>query len=90
MKKLHSEWFPIDYPQSFFDRMSEKNTITIGCFYKIVLSDGDSDHEEFKSGTGSEENSASVMIGCIFSRVDQENERNSSILTHIDASRWNS
>ena len=74
MKQLHAEWFPIDYPQTFFDRMSLNNFITIGCFYKIAL--------PFEEASGTQESSNNegqierVMIGCIFSRVETENERN--------------
>ena len=35
MKDLHEEWFPIEYPQSFFDRMLRDNVIAIGCFYEV-------------------------------------------------------
>lgn len=37
MKKLHAEWFPVDYPQKFYDKMERANVIAIGCFYKIEL-----------------------------------------------------
>ena len=35
MKELHAEWFPIDYPQEFFDRMRNPNVIALGCFYNV-------------------------------------------------------
>ena len=30
---LHKEWFPIDYPESYFLQMKQKRIIAIGCFY---------------------------------------------------------
>ena len=37
MKVLHKEWFPINYPQKFFDKIVKTNVIAIGCFYQVPL-----------------------------------------------------
>ena len=63
MKLLHAEWFPIDYPQEFYDRMKSNRVIAIGCFYKVKVSsiEGHDDAEEL------------VLIGVIFSKIELEN-----------------
>ena len=78
MKALHSEWFPIDYPQEFFDRMKKSNVIAIGCFYQVELTSESSSAIDANSGY------ELVLIGCIFSKVETENGRNESLLEHID------
>ena len=89
MKTLHAEWFPITYPQSFFDRMAKNNVIAFGCFYRVELpalegQDPFSDSIDLRYAPITE----LIMIGCIFSRVESENIRNQSLLTQIDAPRW--
>ena len=34
VKALHEEWFPLDYPQTFYDRVFKVNVIAVGCFVK--------------------------------------------------------
>ena len=80
MKALHKEWFPIDYPQEFFDRMRNNNVIAIGCFYKIKIpeqEDGTSVSEEL------------ILIGAIFSKIERENDRNEVMIEFMDEPRWN-
>jgi hypothetical protein len=33
VKQLHKEWFPIDYPPEYFDRMSQPHIVSLGAFY---------------------------------------------------------
>ena len=37
MKQLHKEWFPIDYPQKFFEKVRKTEVIAIGCFYQVPV-----------------------------------------------------
>ena len=30
---LHKEWFPIDYPPEYFDRLNQPHIIALGAFY---------------------------------------------------------
>jgi ribosomal protein S18 acetylase RimI-like enzyme len=39
VRDLHSEWFPLSYQDSFYDRITKKNVISIGCFIKLDASD---------------------------------------------------
>lgn len=39
VRKLHSEWFPLDYPESFYKRIFKTNVISIGCFVQLTLKD---------------------------------------------------
>ena len=68
MKILHAEWFPINYRQSFFDRMKSRSAIAIGCFYKVETPEGEKE----------------VMIGAIFARIEEEGPSNESLLEEID------
>jgi len=82
MKELHSEWFPIDYPQTFYDRMNQSNVLAIGCFYKIEV--------ELEVESGNVETVVDyVMIGTIYSRIERENRKNESAIAAIDQPRWN-
>ena len=45
MKELHKEWFPVSYPQQFFDRMEHSKTIAFGCFYKVQMQKEDESKE---------------------------------------------
>ena len=65
MKELHAEWFPIDYPQHFFDRIKNKNILALGCFYKVKLED---------------HSTQTVMIGTIYSRIERESRKNENVL----------
>ena len=66
MKLLHSEWFPIDYSQNFFDHMNSQNFITIGSFYKV----------EVPGVIGGDPAYELIMIGVIFSKIQYETKRN--------------
>ena len=36
IKNLHSEWFPLNYPDSFYNKILGKpDVIAIGCFIKV-------------------------------------------------------
>ena len=36
MKELHQEWFPLEYPQEFYEKiLTMKRVIALGCFIKI-------------------------------------------------------
>ena len=72
MRALHEEWFPLNYPQHFYDRIHKKNVIAIGCFYKVKL-DGKEDL---------------VLIGCSMSRIQKESEKNENVLRAIYGQRW--
>ena len=81
MKKLHAEWFPIEYPQSFYDRMNKVNVVAIGCFYRVTVSadcggEANATEDKNQSLDTSSLLFESVLIGCIFARVENENERN--------------
>lgn len=41
VKNLHSEWFPLTYPDTFYQKMMRNNVIAIGCFTKLMVSGGD-------------------------------------------------
>ena len=75
MKELHAEWFPIDYPQEFFDRMKNPNVIALGCFYNVCI------REQTASEPGEIE---PVLIGIIFSRVERECLKNELIIERLD------
>jgi hypothetical protein len=32
IRKLHEEWFPLSYPDNYFERINRNNIIAIGCF----------------------------------------------------------
>ena len=66
MKLLHAEWFPIEYPQGFYDRMQSNRVIAIGCFYKVKV--------PFQEGHDYAEEL--VLIGLIFSKIEPESYRN--------------
>lgn len=36
-KALHEEWFPINYPDKFYERIRDKTCLAIGCFYAVPL-----------------------------------------------------
>ena len=79
MKALHEEWFPINYPQAFYDRMKSRKVIAIGCFYRVELPA----NQEHPAGE------ELILIGTIFSKIEAENARNERLLETIDAPRWN-
>lgn len=79
MKELHKEWFPIDYPQEFFDRIRKKSVISIGCFYNVEIC------EATESSPGMVQ---SVLIGIVYSKIETENAKNEVLLSRIDDSRW--
>jgi len=54
LKKLHKEWFPINYPDNYFERISQDQVIAIGAYY--VLNED-------------EENEVEILLGCIISRI---------------------
>jgi len=59
--------------------MRSNRVIAIGCFYKVeVPGDENEDDREER-----------VLIGVIFSKIEQENNRNQGTLSYIDAPRWN-
>ena len=36
IKDLHKEWFPLNYPDSFYKKiLTNNNVIAIGCFIKV-------------------------------------------------------
>jgi len=35
VKNLHEEWFPLSYPDTFYDRIKRNNVIAIGCFIDL-------------------------------------------------------
>lgn len=36
MQELHEEWFPLEYPQEFYEKiLTMKKVIALGCFIKI-------------------------------------------------------
>ena len=37
IKVLHKEWFPIKYPQKFFDKIRRTEVVAVGCFYKVPV-----------------------------------------------------
>ena len=39
VRNLHEEWFPISYPDTFYQRIYKNNVIAIGCFVKLISSD---------------------------------------------------
>ena len=39
VRNLHEEWFPLNYPDTFYSKILKNNHIAIGCFAKIVSSD---------------------------------------------------
>ena len=39
VRKLHEEWFPLNYPDSFYNKVAKNNVIAIGCFTKIISLD---------------------------------------------------
>lgn len=36
VKNLHEEWFPLSYPDSFYNRIHKNNVVAVGCFTKLV------------------------------------------------------
>ena len=37
IKKLHQEWFPLDYPSKFYNKvLKKKGIIAKGCFIKVT------------------------------------------------------
>lgn len=36
LKNLHDEWFPMNYQESFYQRVLKKNVIAVGCFVKSM------------------------------------------------------
>jgi hypothetical protein len=41
VRNLHDEWFPLNYPDSFYKKIFRHNYISIGCFAKLVSSDAE-------------------------------------------------
>ena len=60
--------------------MKKRNVIAIGCFYKVEVAP-----DEGQEAPAYE----LLMIGTIYSRVEEENSRNEALLSSIDAPRWN-
>ena len=62
IRNLHAEWFPLNYPDKFYDTILEKkNVIPIGCFVKLIVTD-----EKGK------EIEKEVLLGSIISRVKEQ------------------
>ena len=63
MRKLHREWFPLNYPDSFYDKLLHKpQVLPIGCFLSVPKDCEDN------SKRGRRE-FAEVMLGSIISRM---------------------
>lgn len=70
IKKLHTEWFPLSYPQSFYDKILTKaNVIAIGCFITLTLNNEPRE----------------LILGTIISRIKTGNDDIQEIQKHIDA-----
>ena len=79
MKELHAEWFPIDYPQEFFDRMHKTNVISLGCFYNVEVAEATDNSPAMVEA---------VLIGIIYSKVKTECEQNEQVVVAVDGTRW--
>jgi hypothetical protein len=51
VKKLHEEWFPLSYPDSFYKKINRNNVISIGCFAKINATDSETKENIIKEVT---------------------------------------
>ncbi len=61
---MHSEWFPLDYPESFYERIYKNNVISIGCFVELTLNDN---------------SKREIIIGTAMTKVNMGNEELSEI-----------
>ena len=65
-KKLFKEWFPLTYPESWYNKiLSKQRVIALGYFVKINVPVVQSDHEEEKNLDEFEE--VEVIIGALIS-----------------------
>mmetsp|Transcript_10087 Transcript_10087/g.17018 ORF Transcript_10087/g.17018 Transcript_10087/m.17018 type:complete len:174 (+) Transcript_10087:413-934(+) len=83
IKNLHKEWFPLNYPQSFYDKVLLKpKIIPLGCFISIpVGSMGGDDLSEVESGNEGRRKMSGrqkrqqyykeIILGSVISRVKQ-------------------
>ncbi|TNV86426.1 hypothetical protein FGO68_gene2430 [Halteria grandinella] len=60
-KRLHEEWFPLNYEDSFYNRISKANIIAIGCFVKI-------------RATLEQPTEKELMLGVILTKVQYHND----------------
>ena len=68
IKKLHEEWFPLNYPKSFYERINRNNIIAIGCFIDIE------DMPEQKKNNKKKEKKMKVILGTIMVKINKSNE----------------
>jgi len=50
LKNLHDEWFPMNYQESFYQRILKKNVIAVGCFVKSMPTPEDPVEKEITLG----------------------------------------
>ena len=41
VRNLHEEWFPLNYPDSFYQKITKNNVIALGCFYRLQVSEAE-------------------------------------------------
>ena len=61
LKDLHDEWFPMNYSDSFYQRVLKKNVIAVGCFVKSLPVPENPEEKE-------------IIIGAILSKVRPNDE----------------
>ena len=83
----HKEWFPLDYPKSFYTKILNKpNIITVGCFIELDIDEeaesNDQEDEELKQDYINE-----IMLGSIISRIKTGNDELQDILVFEEDDR---
>lgn len=69
---MHSEWFPLNYPDKFYDTiLTKKNVIPIGCFIKLIVPTEEGGEQEQE-----------VILGSIISRVKEQKQDITEIHEH--------